>query len=133
MNQFSRKKMPKDLRLMVYAKCGGRCAYCGNPIKYEEMQVDHLNPLKGDLSTSETDVLGNLMPSCPVCNRKKSSLTLEEFRKYIEVDAPRIHFQKNRKWYADADKICDAYHLHPGVNEVMFYFERKGTKKNERH
>ena len=76
MNQFSRKNMPKALRLMVYAKCGGRCAYCGNPIKYEDMQVDHLEPLKGDLSTSETDVLGNLMPSCPVCNRKKSNLAI---------------------------------------------------------
>lgn len=32
----------KKTREAVYQKYGGRCAYCGRPIAYKDMQVDHL-------------------------------------------------------------------------------------------
>jgi molybdenum cofactor biosynthesis enzyme MoaA len=32
--------MPKDLRLMVYAKCGGRCAYCGERCLSEKADLE---------------------------------------------------------------------------------------------
>lgn len=107
----------------VYAKTGGHCAYCGRPITIKEMQVDHLKSFTMGGASDES----NYLPACPLCNRCKSAMDLEHFRKYIESDAPRIHFKKNRKWYADADRIVDAYHLKPGENEVIFYFE-KGEK-----
>lgn len=37
-----RKPLPKALRVRVYKKYAGRCAYCGKQIKYEDMQVDHI-------------------------------------------------------------------------------------------
>lgn len=33
--------MKKEERLQVYQMYDGHCAYCGKPIKYEDMQVDH--------------------------------------------------------------------------------------------
>jgi len=119
-----RRHVPNKTRAAVYAKFGGRCAYCGKPIKIDEMQVDHiLSHSKGG-----KDELDNFLPSCPLCNRSKGAMDLELFRKYIEDDAPRIHFKKNRKWYADADKIVDAYGLQPKDNKVVFFFEKKGIK-----
>ena len=31
----------KSVRQSVYEKYGGRCAYCGRKIEYNDMQVDH--------------------------------------------------------------------------------------------
>lgn len=119
-----RKPIPKKTKIIVYEKFGGRCAYCGKKIKFSELQVDHI---ESHISGGK-DEISNYLPSCQLCNRVKSGGTLEEFRKYIESDAPRIHFKKNRKWYADADRIVDYYHLRKNGNKVVFYFE-KGEQK----
>ena len=34
----------KKLREQVYNKFDGKCGYCGERIKYKEMQVDHIIP-----------------------------------------------------------------------------------------
>lgn len=120
-----RKAISKAMRQLVYDKCEGHCSYCGKPLAMEEMQVDHI---KSHYYHLGTDDIGNYLPSCALCNRSKSAMDLEHFRKYIEEDAPRIHFKKNRKWYADADKIVDAYGLQPKDNKVVFFFEKKGIK-----
>lgn len=117
-----RKSIGRKTRQIVYEKCGGHCAYCGKPLTMEEMQVDHLLSHEGHCGKDE---IGNYLPSCPLCNRCKGSFTLDKFRTYIESDAPRIHFKKNRRWYADADKIVDAYHLGEKGNKVIFYFEKE--------
>lgn len=89
------------------------------------MQADHV---ASHMWNRGTDDLSNLLPACPLCNRCKNTMTVDEFRKWIEEDAPRIHFAKNRKWYADADRIVDAYGLKPSGNKVVFCFE-KGEKR----
>lgn len=33
--------LSKNTRRFVYDKYGGRCAYCGSKIAFEDMQVDH--------------------------------------------------------------------------------------------
>lgn len=61
---MKRKSIPTKMRKQVYEKYGGRCAYCGEAIKYEEMQVDHMEPLaKGGVDSEE-----NYMPACRTCN-----------------------------------------------------------------
>ena len=37
-----RKAIPKSIRMTVYQKCDGHCAYCGCDLEYKDMQVDHV-------------------------------------------------------------------------------------------
>ena len=58
------------------------------------MQVDHLVSY---MNNKGKDDISNYMPSCKLCNKAKIDYTIEQFRTYIEKDAPRIHFKKSRK------------------------------------
>jgi 5-methylcytosine-specific restriction endonuclease McrA len=83
-------------RWFVFNKFKQRCAYCGNPIRYDHFEVDHIlskatfkayrrlgkfpiSPITGrpihDINTIE-----NLFPSCVSCNRLKKDLSIEDFR-----------------------------------------------------
>ena len=44
-NCGKRKPIPKSLRLKVYDKYRGHCAYCGKEIVMKDMQVDHIIPV----------------------------------------------------------------------------------------
>jgi 5-methylcytosine-specific restriction endonuclease McrA len=37
--------MNMTTRRLVYDKYGGRCAYCGKELRFEDMQVDHIVPV----------------------------------------------------------------------------------------
>jgi 5-methylcytosine-specific restriction endonuclease McrA len=84
-------------RQTVLNKSGGRCWYCGKVLK-KIWHVDHLKPIRrityynrhekkrkptGRLRCPENDVFSNLVPSCPVCNKWKSDMTIEDFRKSL--------------------------------------------------
>ena len=76
---MKRRKLTKQERMQIYDKYRGHCAYCGNKIKYTEMQVDHIKPLfNGGL-----DQLENMNPSCRLCNHYKRSASLEFFRNVL--------------------------------------------------
>ena len=47
MLEVKRKALPKSVRIAVYQKCNGHCAYCGCDLQYKDMQVDHVIPLNG--------------------------------------------------------------------------------------
>ena len=73
-----------------------KCAYCGCELKSstgKHMNVDHVEPIirntysSGCLFPSD-DREENLFPSCPFCNRYKSSLSLNMFRQWL-IDTPR--------------------------------------------
>ena len=86
--------MNKKLREQVHNKYDGHCAYCGKPIAYSEMQVDHIIPRAkkhliksrkmkncfGEVVSGIND-FNNLMPTCRRCNHYKSSLSLKKFKK----------------------------------------------------
>ena len=114
----------KAVREIVYAKYGGRCAYCGEKIAYKDMQVDHFKPLGAYSEENRgTDGIENLMPSCRMCNHYKRANPLWLFRKYIE-EIPR----KLRQNYIY--KVGVAYGLVvENEKPVKFYFER--VKENE--
>jgi len=112
---MERRKIPKKERQRVYEKFGGRCAYCGQPITYKEMQVEHMKPLaRGGVDSEE-----NYMPACRICNYYKHTLTLEEFRKQIGLLTGRL---KERVY------IYKLALRHGRITEndtpVTFYFER---------
>jgi 5-methylcytosine-specific restriction endonuclease McrA len=43
---MARKAISKKMRLEVYNKYNGHCAYCGKELEYKDMQVDHLIPVQ---------------------------------------------------------------------------------------
>ena len=59
-----RRKLSKAERRIIYDKLGGRCAYCGCDLAYEDMQVDHFLPIRGG---EERDKLDNMLPACRTC------------------------------------------------------------------
>jgi 5-methylcytosine-specific restriction endonuclease McrA len=73
-------------RKKVYEKYGGRCAYCGNIILFENMQVDH----KISKRDGGTDNEENLNPACRTCNHYKRAFGIEGFRKRISGLHERI-------------------------------------------
>ncbi|AKG94317.1 HNH endonuclease [Polaribacter phage P12002S] len=78
--------MKKDIRQKVWKKYDCKCAYCGNDLKYDKMQVDHINAkyLGGK------DDVNNYNPSCRECNFYKSTFTIEGFRKQIATILDRV-------------------------------------------
>jgi len=52
------------------------CAYCGeSPEEGELLEIEHLIPL----SRGGYHRLENVVPACPSCNKRKGSMTYEEF------------------------------------------------------
>ena len=89
----------KEVRQIVYDKCGGLCAYCGCEITFKQMQVDHIQPHWHTLNEEQATKSGikkgshdidNLNPSCARCNKWKSTYTLEMFRKVVESSLDRL-------------------------------------------
>ena len=78
--------MNKEIRIEVWQKYDCRCAYCGEPIHYKEMQVDHIHPKH----RNGTDEIGNYNPACRQCNFYKSTHTVDEFREQMKTLHERI-------------------------------------------
>ena len=109
-----RRTIPKHIRQQVYEKCNGHCAYCGCELKYKDMQVDHMVPLR----LGGADDVKNYMPACRSCNHYKRGNSLEAFRKMIEKIPQKLQ--------------RDSYIFRVGVDygffeswerDVTFYFE----------
>ena len=116
----------KKTRVEVYKKYDGHCAYCGRQIAYSDMQVDHFKPQRahGIQKDSGTDNIGNLMPSCRMCNHYKRAHSLETFRQYI-AEIPR----KLQEHYIY--KIGVAYgNVIENPKSIEFYFEKVGDKRS---
>lgn len=113
----------KEKRELIFNKYGGRCAYCGDKLKYG-WHVDELLPVRrnwdGTCEHPERFHIDNQMPACPSCNINKHSMNLEDFRKLIEG------FRKHLNEFSTQYKISKRYGL---VVEVLapveFYFEKK--------
>ena len=116
----------KEKRKQVYNKYEGRCAYCGMPIEYKDMQVDHFIPKDKEKliivgkypNITNIDDIENLMPSCRMCNHYKRAHSLAVFRRYIR-EIPK--------------KLRDNYIYKVGVryklieeteHPIHFYFEQ---------
>lgn len=120
-----RKRPKKTEREIVFAKFGGRCAYCGKHFGHiDEMQVDHIVSHKNH---GGEDSLDNYYPACQVCNRVKKDKTIEEFRDAIR-NCARIHSERKEEIMADSDTIAFLYGLAGpdwATKEIKFYFESK--------
>ncbi len=112
---MKRHKLKATERRAIYDKCDNHCAYCGEYIKYEDMQVDHIMPLhKGG-----ADSIDNMLPACRSCNHYKSTLTLEQFRTNIERMPDTL--TRDSTTYKIAVRFGVIKVVRP---KVMFYFEK---------
>ena len=78
--------MNKKQRVVVWEKYGKRCAYCGEDLTYDKLQVDHIK----SKHRSGEDVASNYNPSCQQCNFYKGSFTLDGFRERLSSLTDRI-------------------------------------------
>ncbi len=116
-----RRKLSKAQRLNVYNLFGGRCAYCGKPIAYEDMQVDHVVPLHNGGADNES----NYFPACRMCNFYKSTFTLEKFREQLGLLKGRL--EKDFTY-----RLALKYGLIRECNRpVRFFFERRRDEDEE--
>lgn len=118
---MSRKSLTTEERMQVFNKFSGHCAYCGKEIAYKDMQVDHLEPLKGrnHKTVEELETMENYMPACRMCNHYKRANTLEGWRKMIETIPEKL--EKGSYIY----RVGKQYGLvKENKQAVKFYFER---------
>lgn len=112
---MGRKRISKEERLKVYEKYGCHCAYCGKPIEYKDMQVDHLEAYwKGG-----DDNIENYMPACRSCNHYKRGNSLEGFRRMIE----KIPAKLERDSYIYRIGLMYG-NVKADEKPIKFYFER---------
>ena len=64
-----------ELKKMVYAKRGGICAICGQPLSVNNFNIDHWKPI----NQGGTNELENLRATHKSCNRLKNDFIAEEF------------------------------------------------------
>ena len=126
----------KNIRELVHKKYNCKCGYCGISIEYKEMQVDHIIPqnefiahitnqwripefLK-HLTVSDMNHFDNLMPSCRVCNKWKSTFTIDQFKKEVFEQVKRLNdYSTNYRMAKKYDLVSET------VKPIVFYFERE--------
>lgn len=70
----NRKKFNLYEKQIIYTKYNGRCALCGQPVKFKKMTIDHKTPL----SKGGTNAMENLQLACRSCNLMKTNLSMDE-------------------------------------------------------
>lgn len=115
-------------RNLIHQKFNGHCAYCGKEITIKQMQVDHIVPLYRNSTASELkswnivrgeDSEENYNPACARCNKWKSTFTVEQFRKEIELQVERMQRDSSAfRMATDFDTV------EVTGKEVKFYYEK---------
>ncbi|NNH59481.1 hypothetical protein HLI01_22360 [Rhizobium laguerreae] len=112
------------VRVIVAAKTGGLCFYCGEEKK---LVPDHWIPI----ARGGSDGIGNLFPCCLGCNNSKKDLLLEEWRRARRLKLARENFgmpnfsQTQCAWLEQAGfNVLN----HLGVPPISFWFETQGIE-----
>lgn len=114
----NRRKLSPVQRRAVYNKMDGRCAYCGEVLAYDDMQVDYVTPLQG-FKDDARNVLDNMLPVCRSCNHYKRGNTLEVWRRMLEA----IPATLTQDCYIYRQAVRFGV-VTPTPRKVIFYFER---------
>jgi hypothetical protein len=121
-------------RQLVFEKYGGKCAYCGCGLE-KGWHVDHVEPYWHNWSEDNlkrmvkvvkgSNGIDNYNPSCPRCNKWKSTFSIEQFREEIQLQTQRLrNFSSNYRMAID-------YRMIEETNKpVVFYFELLNSDKN---
>ncbi|NBK77313.1 HNH endonuclease [bacterium D16-76] len=114
-----RRRLTQIERRTIYNLTGGRCAYCGTQIAFDDMQVDHVVPLR----KGGSDTMDNMLPACRSCNHYKSTLTVEQFRKAIERMPDML--MRDSVTYKNAVRFGVVL---PTPHALKFYFEEQNKE-----
>ena len=125
----------KPNRQQVYQKYNGRCAYCGDPIEFKAMQVDHIIPQRNfewhlrnnhkipvflsHLTLVDLNHIDNLAPACRSCNKFKDTHCIETFRCEVEQQIKRLRDAKPTFRLAERYGLIECK-----PKAVVFYFEQ---------
>lgn len=108
------RSLPKAI---MWDKTGGRCWYCGEMMNpFREFSIDHVIPL----SKGGNDSFNNLVPCCRRCNVRKSSRSLDEFRRLLSQylnDIPRFTVEQL--------SYLEGHGFPVEIPQIKFYFEKK--------
>lgn len=126
--------MNKATRDIVFQKYGGKCAYCGCELQ-KGWNIDHIEPHWHTVNEAQAAKWGikkgahdisNFNPSCPRCNRWKSTFTIEQFRQEIQLQVQRLNsYSNNYRMAKDFNLIRET------EAEVVFYYETLNTNINQ--
>ena len=70
---MAKKKTQKGY---IYERDGRECVYCGKPLKFSQISLDHYYPR----SMGGPDDLFNMALSCRMCNKHKKSAVPEDWK-----------------------------------------------------
>ena len=126
--------MKKEERLIVFNKYNGKCAYCGCELS-KSFHVDHIKPAFHNWSDEDIklhlkqdrglNVIENYNPSCPRCNRWKSTWSIEQFRTEISKQIERL------KRDSPQFRMALDYGIITETNsQVKFYYENSSCKES---
>lgn len=122
------KTISKKIRMEVYNKYNGHCAYCGKVIDYKDMQLDHCIPKQREkfkkYSEDDIECFENYMPACRRCNHYKRAHSLETFRCMIE-EIPEKLFRDNYIYKVGLDYGI----IKADAQKIKFYFELHNEKE----
>lgn len=105
-------KATPNMRKRIFDSMGGRCAYCGCYLDYENFHIDHATPVSKGGKNGR-----NRVPTCPLCNLCKGPLDVEEFREKIE----NVFSDNDSGKVALIKKFYDVK-----LKKKSFYFEEVG-------
>lgn len=95
------------LRKAIYKAYNRKCFYCGEPIQYRQMQIDHIVPSNMEQKVNDdvqeylfeltragfiVDSIENYLPACAACNNKKRNLAFHasNLRFYHEMAGKHV-------------------------------------------
>lgn len=117
----------QQVRQEVFKKYNGKCAYCGCELQ-KGWHVDHIKPAWHNWDSEDIkirlkiekgkDELDNYNPSCPRCNKWKSTFSIDKFRHEISMQIERL------KRDSSSFRMALDYGLIKETEiQVKFYFE----------
>lgn len=131
-------KLNKKQRAELKQKYDGHCAYCGELLG-DKWHADHIEPIErksdlikcqhtgiykfkytGEMKNPNNDYYENLNPSCISCNIHKSSKTVDEFRRSLEMHINNLNDGSGYGIYRHAKRFGLIIETQ---KPVTFYFE----------
>lgn len=86
----------KRVRSELLGRQDGFCWYCGDDlVGGDHPHLEHQRPISRD----GADHIDNVVMSCAPCNRRKRTMTVEEYRQFLseQVDGEEIIFHGERE------------------------------------
>lgn len=88
------------IRFQALQRQNGQCAYCGNPIDFKTLELDHIVPRSG---VGSTNARVNLLATCGRCNREKGNAPFAVWAQNTKVPNVSIEsaIQRVHEWSMD--------------------------------